>query len=200
MHYFFPFRQCLECVQGPSYTATQSYAQLREEANAIKLSTSHMGPDVVLLKNCTRICGTGGALGTAPIVQNKAYFQVDITQNGGIWGIGVAHRSADLERVPVLTDSWFLQNNGEVWENGQLLGKVDAPPTEGDSVTVTFDHVDLKFYRNGQCLPITVNSVRGQVYPLVFTGSESILDVHFRNTTVVPPHGYEEIMIEQTLL
>jgi hypothetical protein len=40
------------------------------------------GPDVVLLKNGSRICGSGGALATAPIVQNKAFFQVDITQTG----------------------------------------------------------------------------------------------------------------------
>ncbi|KAI6230369.1 SPRY domain-containing protein [Aphelenchoides fujianensis] len=191
MHYFFPFRQCLDCVQGPSYQTTQSYAQLRDEANAVKLSTSHMGPDVVLLKNCTRICGLGGALATAPIVQNKAFFQVDITQNG-VWGIGLAHRSADLERVPVLAEAWVLRSDGEVWENGQLLGKVDAPPQEGDSVCVTFDHVDLKFYRNGQPLPITINSVRGQVYPLLYTGDNAILDVRFRSTTVVPPHGFEE--------
>lgn len=37
---------------------------------------------MVLLKNGQRICGTGAALGTAPIVQNKAYFQVSVQQNG----------------------------------------------------------------------------------------------------------------------
>lgn len=40
------------------------------------------GDDVVLLKNGQRICGSGGALATAPIVQNKAYFQVSIQQSG----------------------------------------------------------------------------------------------------------------------
>jgi len=186
-------------VQGPSYTATASYAQLRDEASCVKLSTSHMGPDVVLLKNGSRICGSGGALATAPIVQNKALFQVDITQ-AGVWGIGLAHRSVQLECVPIINEAWLLRSDGEVWENGRLLGKVDTPPQEGDTVTVTFDHVDLKFYRNNQQLPITINSVRGQVYPLVYTSDNAILDVKFRNTTVQRPHGFEEIMIEQTLL
>ncbi|KAI6192134.1 SPRY domain-containing protein 7 [Aphelenchoides bicaudatus] len=199
MHYFFPFRQCLECVQGPSYTATASYAQLRDEANCVKLSTSHMGPDVVLLKNCTRICGTGSALGTAPIVQNKAFFQIDVTQTG-TWGVGLAHRSVDLERVPPMNEAWILRSDGEVWQNGQLLGKIDTVLQEGDSICVTFDHVDLKFYRNNQQLPITINSVRGQVYPIVYVSENAILDVKFRNTSVVAPHGFEEIMIEQTLL
>lgn len=38
----------------------------------------------MLLKNGCRICGTGGALGTAPIVQNKAYFQVSVQQSGKV--------------------------------------------------------------------------------------------------------------------
>lgn len=42
----------------------------------------NVGDDVVLLKNGQRICGSGAALSTAPIVQNKAYFQVNIQQTG----------------------------------------------------------------------------------------------------------------------
>lgn len=33
------------------------------------------GSDVVVVKNGHRICGTGAALATVPIVQNKAYFE-----------------------------------------------------------------------------------------------------------------------------
>ncbi|CAD5233875.1 unnamed protein product [Bursaphelenchus xylophilus] len=196
---FFPFRQCLECVQGPSFTATPSYAQLREDARAIKLSTSHMGPDVVLLKNGSRICGTGASLATAPIVQNKAYFQVDITQSG-TWGIGLGHRSVELGHVPVDEFAWTLRNTGELWANGELVGKTDIPLNEGDSVTVTFDHVELKFYRNNTPIPFSITNVRGQVFPLFFVADNAILDVKFRNTTCQVPAGYEEIMLEQTLL
>lgn len=59
-------------------------------------------------------------MGTAPIVQNKAFFQVDITQTGkffkclkllntfslGAWGVGLARRSVDLEKVPVLNEAY----------------------------------------------------------------------------------------------
>ncbi|CAD5230961.1 unnamed protein product [Bursaphelenchus okinawaensis] len=196
---FFPFRQCLECVQGPSFTATPSYAQLRDDARSIKLSTSHMGPDVVLLKNCTRICGTGGALATAPIVQNKAYFQVDITQ-AGTWGIGLGHRSIELGLLPIDEFAWTLRSSGELWGNGSLIGKTDTPLNEGDTITVTFDHAELKFYRNNEPIPIAITSVRGQVFPLVYVAENAILDVKFRNTTCQVPAGFEEIMLEQTLL
>lgn len=34
------------------------------------------------MKNGTRICGSGGVLCTAPIVQNKCYFEVKVQQSG----------------------------------------------------------------------------------------------------------------------
>jgi hypothetical protein len=36
----------------------------------------------VIVKNGQRICGSGGALASAPVVQNKAYFEVKIQQSG----------------------------------------------------------------------------------------------------------------------
>lgn len=43
-------------------------------------------------------------------------------------------------------------------------------------------------------------NVRGQVYPLVYVDESAILDVRFRLFTVNVPSGFEEIMLEQTLL
>lgn len=40
------------------------------------------GHEVVIVKNGVRICGTGGALGNIPILQNKAYFEVKLQQSG----------------------------------------------------------------------------------------------------------------------
>jgi hypothetical protein len=40
------------------------------------------GQEVVIVKNGTRICGTGGSLGTAAIMQDKAYFEVRLQQTG----------------------------------------------------------------------------------------------------------------------
>lgn len=36
----------------------------------------------MIVKNGTRICGSGGVLCTAPIVQNKSYFEVKVQQSG----------------------------------------------------------------------------------------------------------------------
>jgi hypothetical protein len=60
--------------------------------------------------------------------------------------------------------------------------------------------VELKFYKGDELLPISVPNVRGQVYPLVYVDESAIMDVRFRLFTVNAPGGYEEIMLEQTLL
>lgn len=38
----------------------------------------------MIVKNGMRICGGGGALGSAPLVQNKAYFETKVQQSGTI--------------------------------------------------------------------------------------------------------------------
>uniref|UniRef100_A0A7E4W716 SPRY domain-containing protein n=1 Tax=Panagrellus redivivus TaxID=6233 RepID=A0A7E4W716_PANRE len=196
----FPFRTCLECLQGPSFaTANESYAHLREEVHCVKLDTSFMGREVILLKAGTRICGSGGALATAPIVQNKAYFQATIQVNG-IWGIGLATRSANLSNAPILENAWMLHHDGRVYSNGEELGVIDLQMSEGDSIGVAFDHIDLRFFKNNEELPITIPNIRGQVYPCVFVEEAASIDVKFRTFDLNPPPGYEEIMIEQTLL
>uniref|UniRef100_A0A914P361 SPRY domain-containing protein n=1 Tax=Panagrolaimus davidi TaxID=227884 RepID=A0A914P361_9BILA len=194
-----PFRACLECLQGPSFSATESYAHLREEVHCVKLDTNFMGNEVVLLKAGTRICGAGGALATAPIVQNKAYFQVTIQQSG-IWGIGVATRSADLTKSPVVENAYMLHHDGRVLSNGEEVGTITTPLNEGDSIGIAFDHIDLKFYKGEEELPITIPNIRGQVYPCAFVDDNAILDFKFRTFDLHPPLGYEEIMLEQTLL
>uniref|UniRef100_A0A1I8A1H0 SPRY domain-containing protein 7 n=1 Tax=Steinernema glaseri TaxID=37863 RepID=A0A1I8A1H0_9BILA len=195
-----PFRMCLDCFQGPSFTQTQSYATLREEAQIVRLDTAYIGSEVVILKNGTRICGTGGALATAPIVQNKAYFQVNVQQTG-IWGVGLANRSADLNKVTSSENAWILNSAGELVSGGEVLGKAceDVTIEEGDSIGVAFDHVELSFYVNGTRLPNSITAVRGQVFPVVYVDN-AILDVKFRSFSFDAPPGYEEIMLEQTLL
>lgn len=47
------------------------------------------------MKSGQRLCGAGAALGNAPLVQSKAYFEVKI-QQGGSWSIGLATRQTDL--------------------------------------------------------------------------------------------------------
>ncbi|KAK0404040.1 hypothetical protein QR680_017255 [Steinernema hermaphroditum] len=179
-----PFRMCLDCFQGPSFTQTQSYAHLREEVQT----------------NGTRICGTGAALGSAPVVQNKAYFQVNVQQTGN-WGIGLANRSADLNKAPLTENAWILNSAGELVSGREILGKASEEVSieEGDSIGVAFDHIELSFYVNGTRLANSITAVRGQVFPVVYVDN-AILDVKFRSFSFDAPPGYEEIMLEQTLL
>lgn len=53
------------------------------------------GYEVVIVKGGQRVCGSGGALGNAPLVQSKSYFEVKI-QQGGSWAIGLATRQTNL--------------------------------------------------------------------------------------------------------
>ena len=40
------------------------------------------GNECVIVKNGTRICGTGAALATADVVQDKSYFEIKIQSEG----------------------------------------------------------------------------------------------------------------------
>lgn len=55
------------------------------------------------MKGGHRVCGAGAALGNAPLVQSKSYFEVKI-QQGGTWSVGLATRQTDLS----LTKGLFL--------------------------------------------------------------------------------------------
>ena len=41
----------------------------------VKLDPLNMGLDAVIVKNGSRLCGTGGVIANAPIMQDKAYFE-----------------------------------------------------------------------------------------------------------------------------
>lgn len=41
-----------------------------------------LGHEVVIIKDGTRACGSGGVLGNAPLVQSKSYFEVKLQQSG----------------------------------------------------------------------------------------------------------------------
>lgn len=41
-------------------------------------------------------------------------------------------------------------------------------PCDGDIIGVSYDHIQLKFYLNGQEIESTVTNVRGTVYPALY--------------------------------
>lgn len=69
----------------PMYTLKQPQPQ-----TTVRLDLASAGQYVVIVKNSTRLCGSGAARANVPIVQDKAYFEVKI-QTSGLWAIGLCH-------------------------------------------------------------------------------------------------------------
>jgi hypothetical protein len=54
----------------------------------------------------------------------------------GVWGIGVATRLCNLQRVPLGVDSqsWVLRHDGALYYNGQEVRRLKDLPQEGDVI------------------------------------------------------------------
>ncbi|CBY20989.1 unnamed protein product [Oikopleura dioica] len=164
----------------------------------VKLDALNMGLDAVIVKNGTRVCGTGAVLGTAAIMQDKAYFEVKV-QSDGIWGCGVAAEQCDLNKVPTVDKSWVLTSERTIQKEGKDVESIEEI-CEGDVIGVTYDHVELQFYLNSNPIGNPVTGIRGKIYPILYVDESAILDaefVHFRN---MPPSGFGQIMFEQNIL
>lgn len=169
--------------------------------NPIALDTSHMGHEVVIIKNGVRICGSGGALCTAPLVQSKSYFEVKLQQSG-IWGVGLATRNADLNKAPGGGDSesWVLCSDGSQRHSGSEISRVTNNAVEGDVLGVSYDHIELNYYVNGKAMEKPITGIKGTVYPVLFVDDGAILDIIVDSFQNSPPSGFERIMLEQSLL
>lgn len=101
----------------------------------IIIDSGYIGSEVVIIKNGLRLCGTGGALGSAPLVQTKSYYEVKVQQEGK-WAVGVGTRNSPLDVGPMGADpnSWVLRHTGELFFNGLCIGKLDPKPEESDVI------------------------------------------------------------------
>ncbi|KAJ8673683.1 hypothetical protein QAD02_004945 [Eretmocerus hayati] len=190
------FRHCFNNIG----LASTQYEPKTEE-NSIRLDTNYQGQEVVVVKNCSRVCGRGGVLGNAPLVQSKSYFEVKIQQDG-IWGVGIASRSANLDIAMggMDNESWALNSDGSIKHNNEEIHKIQNMPQEGDVIGVSYDHVELNFYLNGKTLEAPVLGIKGSVYPVLYVDDGAILDFILDNFAHSPPMGFEKIMLEQSLL
>ncbi|XP_014210422.1 SPRY domain-containing protein 7 [Copidosoma floridanum] len=173
----------------------------QNEENSIALDINYAGQEVVIVKNRSRICGRGGVLGNAPLVQSKSYFEVKIQQDG-IWGIGIATKLTNLNTAVGGTDneSWALNSDGVIRHNKQELHKIQSKAQEGDIIGVSYNHVELNFYLNGKSLEVPVMGIKGATYPVLYVDDGAILDFIVDNFLFSPPIGFENIMLEQSLL
>jgi len=196
---------CLFCIQRcfGGLNRPSRYAVAKDQViPVVLLDTANMGNDVVIVKNGHRICGTGAALANAPIVQNKAYFEVKVQQSG-IWGIGLATTNVNLNRIPLGYDSqsWILRNDGKIMHDNQVLYKLPTAPQEGDLIAIAFDHIEARFFINNQPIEFAVNGVKGgDIYPVLYVDDGAILDAAFTTFTYPPPPGYDRILVEKSLL
>ncbi|XP_065164622.1 SPRY domain-containing protein 7 [Atheta coriaria] len=206
------FRHCTDGVNGYRFS---SKAQNAPKENPIQLDTQFMGYEVVIVKSGQRLCGAGAALGNAPLVQSKAYFEVKI-QQGGSWSIGLATRQTDLSLTQGGMDeySWALCSDNIIRHNKQDIYKIGTPtniisngtnmtplaPQEGDIIGISYDHIQLKFFLNGAELEYPVTNVKGTVYPALYVDDGAILDVILESFNFPPPSGFDKIMLEQSLL
>ncbi|VUZ50851.1 unnamed protein product [Hymenolepis diminuta] len=191
----------------PMYTLKQPQPQ-----TTVRLDLASAGQYAVIVKNSTRLCGSGAARANVPIVQDKAYFEVKI-QTTGLWAIGLCHSKANMNVADDIRRQetvWVLFNDGKIYHNSEALMELETSgPEEGDILGVYYDHTELRFTING--VPVFfqdhglryngVTGIRGTVYPLLAVDKGAILDVRF-TTFQYPPRegGYTEIRLEQNIL
>jgi len=188
------------CANGFDIGLSPHTVPLKKQPIVV-LDSNHCGQEVVLLKNGMRICGTGGALANTPIMQDKAYFEVRVQQSG-VWGLGLATLKADLNTTPMgnNSDSWVLCSDGNLRHNKEEMHRITQTIQEGDIIGVSYNHIELNFYVNGQNLDCPFTNVKGNVYPTVYVDDGAVLDVAFEEFVHNLPSGYDKIMLEQSLL
>ena len=92
------FLQVNQCLYGEGeWTGAAPHIPASQPIPEVILDTSTMGQEAVVVKNGLRLCGTGSARGSAPILQDKAYWEVKV-QQGGRWSAGIATPAADLTK------------------------------------------------------------------------------------------------------
>lgn len=103
------------------------------------------GHEVVIVRKGLRVCGRGGALTNAPLAQSKSYFEVKVQQSG-IWAIGLANKSTNLNTAIGGSDSesWALNSDGILRHNQQELHKIQNPVQEGDIVVRIISYIIFK--------------------------------------------------------
>jgi len=164
------------------------------------LDTSTMGQEAVVVKNGSRLCGTGAARASTPILQNKAYWEFKLQQSG-IWSCGLANPGCDLTKnLGDDPNSWALTHENVMKINGNIEHKIEQKIQEGDIIGLSYDHVELNIYLNGENLNCPIYGIKGTVYPVFYVDEGAIIDAVFDSFRNSPPSGFDRIMVEKALL
>ena len=104
------------------------------------------GQEAVVVKNGSRLCGTGAARASTPILQNKAYWEIKLQQSG-IWSCGLGNPSCDLTKnLGEDQNSWALNHENVLKVNGNIEHKIESKIQEGD-IIVSGGEKTLQFSR-----------------------------------------------------
>ena len=94
----------------------------------------YLGQEAVVVKNGSRLCGTGASRSSTPILQNKAYWEFKL-QQAGIWSCGLANPGCDLNKnLGNDLNSWALTHENIIKVNGNVEHKLETKIQEGDIV------------------------------------------------------------------
>eukprot|EP00127_Corallochytrium_limacisporum_P005733 Clim_evm112s210 gene=Clim_evmTU112s210 len=203
--------QLCSCIPGLGEPGSQeiplgsyrgSHADVPKES-PIKLNQQAMGIDAIVVKNGKRLCGSGGCLANAPLVQDKSYFEVKLQANG-VWGVGVATNKATLGKIQSFgtePTSWVIMHDGKVMHQGVTEHDLGEDwVAEGDVIGIAYDHDSLRFFKNGVDLDVSIHRFKGTMFPLLYVDDGAILDAQFRDFDFDPPSGFQEILLEQSIL
>ena len=95
---------------------------------------SFKGQEAVVVKNGSRLCGTGAARATTPILQNKAYWEFKL-QQAGVWSCGLSNPGCDLNKnLGNDLNSWALTHENVIKVNGNIEQKLEQKIQEGDII------------------------------------------------------------------
>lgn len=130
----------------------------------------HKGAQVSLSGRQQTISGTGVALASTRLEQDRAYFEFKVNKTGS-FQVGVANRRVNLdgELGDDSTLSWGFQSHAQI--------------KDGDVIGVSYDQADLpcaNFFHNGQLLDNErLTGMRGELYPAAAVRNGAKLTANF---------------------
>ena len=131
------------------------------------------------MKNGSRLCGTGAARSSTPILQNKAYWEFKL-QQAGVWSCGLANPGCDLNKdLGNDLNSWALTHENVVMVNGNVEQKLSQKISEGDIIVSDYFQV----YKQ---ILFTIKAVFCKFFGELFGNSLGILMELFGNSLGFP--------------
>ncbi|EKX30829.1 hypothetical protein GUITHDRAFT_156740, partial [Guillardia theta CCMP2712] len=175
-------------IHGLSACMSKDTGDISDIKKETPVTIGFHGPDIHF--DDLRVSGSGVALASESISQDKAYFEVKIAKAEGRWGVGVCKQSVH--------SSDELNVEGEGW----CLSSVQLEYGEGDVIGVTYDQsifpTALRFYHNGEVLEeLTITSIRGEVFPAVHVTDGAVVDCEFdgeNGFAYPPPAGFTGVV------